>query len=208
MWKIVAGTLILLGLGIVGALVLAGWFDQPVFMEKPSGPYQLIFEKVAGEYQQAGALTDRMAAWLKDRGVKTSKSFGLYFDHPLEAERGTVRFIAGQIVEPADAAQIPDLARTYLVKTFPRQVCLKAIIPYRTRLSVMVGITKVYPALEKKRVERGHEKNPVLEIYDLENKLIVYLMPLETGTNWLEEYYLRPALEGQAAAVTPTATAP
>jgi hypothetical protein len=208
MWKLVTGTLVLLALGIVGALALAGWFDQPVFMEKPSGPYLLIFEKVEGEYQQAGAHTDRMAAWLKDQGVKTSKGFGLYFDHPLEAERGTVRFIAGQIIEPADAARIPELARTYLVKTFPRQVCLKAIIPYRTRLSTVFGITKVYPVLEKKRLEGGYDKNPILEIYDTSNKLIVYLLPVESGTNWLEEYYLRPVLEGQAAPVTPTATAP
>jgi hypothetical protein len=207
MWKLIVGTLVLLGLGIAGALVLAGWFDQPVFMEKGRTLYQLIFEKIEGEYQQAGGYTDRMAEWLKQQGIKTSKGFGLYFDHPLEVSRGRLRFIAGQIIEETDFSRLPDLPRTYLAKTFPRQVCIKAIIPYRTRLSPLFGITKVYPALDKKLAERGDDKNPVMEIYDRANKLIVYLMPTETGTQWLDEFYLKPVLEGQAAPVTPTATA-
>lgn len=208
MWKLIVGTLVLLGLGIAGALVLAGWFDQPVFMEKPAGPYQLIFEKIEGEYQQAGGYTDRMAEWLKQQGIKTSRGFSMYFDHPLEVSRGRLRFIAGQIIEETDLARLPDLSRMYLVKTFPRQVCIKAIIPYRTRLSALFGITKVYPALDKKRAERGYDTNPVMEIYDRSNKLIVYVTPVEAGINWLEEYYSKPTLAGQPVPVTPTSGTP
>lgn len=205
MWKIVVGTLTLLALGIVGAMALAGWFDQPVFMEKPSGPYRLVYQKMEGEYQQANAQAEDLAEWLKGKGVISTKGFAFYFDHPLEAERGRLRFLTGRIIEEADAAQLPDLGETYLTKVFPRQVCLKAIIPYRTRLSAMFGIIKVYPELEKRRMERGYEKGPIMEIYDTENKLIVYLLPVETGVDWLAGFYLQPVLAGQPAPVTPTA---
>ncbi|MEW6515647.1 MAG: hypothetical protein AB1439_01905 [candidate division FCPU426 bacterium] len=208
MWKIATGIIALLAVGAGIAFWLAGWFEQPNVMEKPAGPYLMVYEKFEGEYQQAGEKLLDMTHVLKAQGLHPVKQFYMYFDNPLESERGRLRYIAGIILDEADASRFPEIAQTYVVRTFPLQDCLKAVTSYRTRLSTLFGIMKVYPALEKLREQRGYAKNPFVEIYDETNQLIVYLLPVESRTKWTEDYYLRAEVAGQAAPVTPSAKTP
>jgi hypothetical protein len=104
----------------------------------------------------------------------TTKGFGIYYDNPKEVEKSKLRSEVGCIVEGLDSAAIANLAQKYNVKILPKSNCVVTEFPYKGMMSVMVGIMKVYPALEKYCKQNGLANSHIMEIYDIQNKLIVY----------------------------------
>jgi hypothetical protein len=45
-------------------------------------------------------------------------------------------------------------------------------------MSILVGLMKVYPALEKYTKENGYAGGAIMEIYDVPNKKIIYRQEL------------------------------
>ena len=63
----------------------------------------------------------------------------------------------------------------YKIKTLAQGEYIVARFPFKGKMSVMIGIMKVYPAIDKYVKENGYsEKGPIAEIYDMPNKMIVY----------------------------------
>ena len=50
--------------------------------------------------------------------------------------------------------------------------------PFRNKFSIFVGIMRVYPAMESYLEQMGYEEAPVMEIYDVPNKKIIYIMEI------------------------------
>jgi len=190
MWKIIIATIILGLIALLVALSLAGMFDQPEFTERSVGPYTLVFKKIDGEYQQTGLFIESMKTWLSQQGINSQMSFAMFFDNPQKTESKNLRFIAGHILSDKDADKLDVVSKQYLVKIFPRQKCLVGIFPYRSPLSILFGLMKVYPELELLREEKGYANHPIMEIYDKQEKQTVYLQPIEPGVDLMEEYFL------------------
>jgi len=62
-------------------------------------------------------------------------------------------------------------------KDLPKEKCLVAEFPFRTKLSVWLGIMRVYPAMARAAAAANLERVPILEIYRA-HSTITYVMPM------------------------------
>ena len=140
------------------------------------GGETLVYEKVLGDYRLSAGVMDKIYySLLEDHKIETFKGFGIYYDNPRKVEKSKLRSEAGCILEDTNDAVIEKLAGKYNIKLFPAKDFMVAEFPYKGKLSVMMGIMKVYPALDRFAKENGFEEDGwVMEIYDIPGKKIIY----------------------------------
>lgn len=144
-------------------------------VEKQGGEV-LVYKPMTGDYAQSGKLMDEVYhSLLDDYGIDTYKGFGIYYDSPKVVEKSKLRSEVGCVVEDQDSSKVGQIADDLLVKTFPEASYIVAEFPSKGKLSILFGIMKVYPAIEK-YVEANGYKNEgyVMEMYDVPNKKIIY----------------------------------
>ena len=152
-----------------------GGFTKVRFKIESQGGETIVYENFTGDYSQTAKVGDKVYyALLNDEKIETTKGIGIYYDNPKKVEKEKLRAESGCIVENADSATIVRLAEKYKVKTLPQSEFVVAEFPFKGKLSVLFGIMKVYPALEKFSNEHGYVDSPVTEIYDVPNKKIIY----------------------------------
>ncbi len=135
---------------------------------------------MTGDYSQTPALQDKIYnALLKDENIATTKGFGIYYDDPKKVEKAKLRSEVGCIVEGLDSTAVATLSAKYKVKTLPVTNCLVTEFPFKGKMSVLIGLLKVYPALEKYGKEHPMGDAPMMEIYDIPNKKITYRKELK-----------------------------
>jgi len=131
---------------------------------------------MTGDYAKSGKLSDEVYyALLNDYEIETFKGFGIYYDNPKEVEKSKLRSEIGCIVEKKDTSKLSQIKGEFKIKTHPEKSYLVTEFPFKGKLSVILGIMKVYPAMEKFAKENGYEMDgAVMEIYDVPNKKILY----------------------------------
>jgi len=160
-------------------LILFIWFDGfkkvKVTISKQGGE-TLVYEEFTGDYKLSAAVMDKIYySLLEDHNIETFKGFGIYYDNPRKVEKSKLRSEVGCILEDSGEEVIESLAGKYNIKLFPAKDFITAEFPYRGKLSIMMGIMKVYPALNRFVKENGlGEDGWVMEIYDIPGKKIVY----------------------------------
>lgn len=152
-----------------------GGFKKISFRVENQGGETIVYENLTGDYSQSPKVSDRVYyALLNDEKIETTKGIGIYYDNPKTVEKDKLRSEIGCIVEKADSATLMRLTEKYQVKTLPQGKFVVTEFPLKGKLSIMFGIMKVYPALEKYCKEQGCTESPVTEIYDVPNKKIIY----------------------------------
>ncbi len=165
-------------LGLLSFLAYLGFFKRPVITTKVVGPYKIIYKDHVGPYQETGKIQDDIYEYLiKEHNLETYKGIGVYYDNPKKVPAEKLRSKAGCIIEPKDMDQNIRLTGTYKVMTIAGQPMIYAEFPFKSKLSIMVGIMKVYPLLESYCEQKDLKFRESMEIYDIPNKKIVYLMP-------------------------------
>ena len=171
---------ILIILAVVVALFIAvyayyGGFGKISFSIENQGGETIVYENLTGDYSQSAQVSDKIYyALLNDDKIETTKGIGIYYDNPENVAKDQLRSEIGCIVENADSVTLAKLSKKYQVKTLPTGEFVVAEFPFKGKLSVMFGIMKVYPALEKFCKEQGYIDSPITEIYDVPNKKIIY----------------------------------
>jgi len=164
---------------IFAAIVYAwyGGFKTITFKEEAQGGETLVYEEMIGDYGQSPNVQNKIYyALLNDEKIETAKGFGIYFDDPKMVEKSKLRSEVGCIAEGLDSATIAFLSEKYQVKTLPVSDCIVTEFPNKGMLSIIIGLIKVYPALEAYCKQHGVDNGPVMEIYDIPNKKIIYRM--------------------------------
>jgi DNA gyrase inhibitor GyrI len=152
-----------------------GGFRKISFRVEEQGGETLVYENVVGDYKQTTVVSDRVYyGLLNDEKIATTKGFGIFYDNPKEVEKSKLRSEVGCIVENLDSAAIATLTQKYQVKTLPVTKCVVTEFPFKGGLSALIGLIKVYPALEKYTEKEKLKKSPIMEIYDVPNKTITY----------------------------------
>ena len=109
---------------------------------------------------------------------------GTKFDSDLEPTKTLetaveeLRSEVGVILEKNDHGKIPLIRKRLKVRRFPKTKCIVAEFPFRTEFSVYIGIMKVYPVLQSYKLENKYRNTPVMEIYDIPGKRILYIAPV------------------------------
>jgi effector-binding domain-containing protein len=154
-----------------------GGFKKIEFKIDTNGGHTLLYEEVIGEYKQSGEVMDRIySKLLEHENIETFKGCGIYYDNPQKVEKSRLRSDIGCILEVVDSTTLVELSSRYKIKTIPEKEYIITEFPYKGSFSVFFSIMKVYPALNKFIEENGYNnEGPVIEIYDVPNKKILYL---------------------------------
>lgn len=176
--KIIIGSIII-GLILVSGFICYWYYGGflPVnIQERIDGGEIVVFEDVVGDYSQAGPVSNKLYySLLYTDTLNTSKGFGVFYDNPQKVERSKLRSEVGCVLDSVDSLRLNRVKAKYKVKELPQQVYIVTELPLKGYLSILLGLTKVYPAITKYCIEKGYsEDSPVTEIYDMKRKTITY----------------------------------
>jgi preprotein translocase subunit SecF len=176
--KIMQAVLIILAILVVLVFVVYayyGGFKKISFKVENQGGETMVYENLTGDYMQSAKVGDRIYyTLLNDEKIETTKGIGIYYDDPKKVAKEKLRSEHGCIIENADSATLARLREKYQVKTLSQSEFTVTEFPFKGKLSVLFGLMKVYPALEKFHKEHGYIESPVTEIYDVPGKKIIY----------------------------------
>ena len=175
----------ILVIAVLGVYIYFGGCKKVEFRTETLGGETMVYKDVSGDYKQTPAVTDEVYHYLLDElKIKTYKGIGIFYDNPKKAKERAktdksaigylMRSEVGCVIEPKDAVQIATIACKYKTKTLPVCQMLVAEFPYKGGLSALIGMLKVYPALEKYAKQHNLADSPITEIYDVPNKKIIY----------------------------------
>ncbi len=187
--------------GIIGIIVVLfvivlliylsryGLFASVHITEKSIGPYLLVYEKHVGDYKNVGPIMDKLYYDLKDNySIETTKGFGLYYDNPQEVDKDKLRSIVGCIVESKSINELNILGNKYGVKEFPSSESVVAELPFKGKISIILGLFKVYPKLSKYINEHKHAQTPIMELYDQPNEKIEYISAVDLPKELFDDF--------------------
>jgi hypothetical protein len=116
-------------------------------------PFNFVYKSYRGDYSKNGTILESMLDQLK-------------------AVRSEVGFM---VPETVGANRVPELN----VKSIKHNDYLATSFPYKSRFSIAIGAMKVYKEFNKELTKRHKPEREIIEIYDMQNRTIVYLMPME-----------------------------
>ena len=170
--------IILVAILVLVAIVFIyyGGFNKVTCRIEKQGGEKLVYKQMTGDYAKSAKLMDEIYySLLNDYDIETYKGFGIYYDNPKEVEKSKLRSEIGCIIEDKDNSKLTQINEGLNIKTFPEKSYIVAEFPSKGKLSILFGIMKVYPAIEKFLEKSGYKKEgAVMEIYNVPNKKIVY----------------------------------
>lgn len=176
MSKIIISLFVFLIVCIVGLASYLGIFKTIIFQETEVGPFKLVYEEYVGDYKNTPIIQDRIYKSLLDEfKIETTKGFGIYYNDPATTHKDKLFSEIGCILEEKDYGKISEIEAKFKVKDYPKQKAVVTEFAFKNKLSVMIGIFKVYPALAKYITDKGISPSEIMEIYDVPNKKIVYI---------------------------------
>ncbi|MFH1441983.1 MAG: hypothetical protein ABIH18_08100 [Candidatus Omnitrophota bacterium] len=176
--------LIIFVIAVIAYLFTQGIFYPIKLKEQVVGDYWLVYQENTGPYEKVGPVIGKIYEDLKNEGIKTKLTFGLYYDDPKKVKKENLRSEVGAILEAQYYGRIKDLQSKYKIKYLKKRKSLYAEFPLKNDLSYMVGAIKVYPLMEEyckeKNIDAAKVKDSFgLEIYDMANKKIIYTIPID-----------------------------
>ncbi|MFO7862680.1 MAG: GyrI-like domain-containing protein [Salinivirgaceae bacterium] len=167
---------------IVFVALVAGFFlfhrvlHKIAIREIKFQPFNFVYKSYRGDYAKNGAMLEGMVEQLKAADVPIVNMGVIYHDNPRKTPKKELRSDVGFMVpETVGANRVPELN----VKTIKHNDYLASSFPYKSRFSIAIGAMKVYKAFNKELKKRQKTEREIIEIYDMQNRTIVYLMPME-----------------------------
>jgi len=178
-----------ISLAVVAVLLVVFLFYQGVFSsvkleEKITGDYWVVYQGHIGPYEKVGPVMDKVIKSLKRDGVEVTSACGIYYDDPSKVKKEKLRSEVGAVLKPEYYGKIGELRSKYNLKQLRKRKSLVVEFPLRNFLSYIIGPLKAYPAMDKyckaKNIDIAAMENGYgLEIYDMKNRKITYIMPVE-----------------------------
>ncbi|MDU1889443.1 MAG: GyrI-like domain-containing protein [Dysgonomonas sp.] len=170
---------IIIGIVIIISAVYAyyGGFKSVDFEIENTGGEIFVYESVTGNYNQSPVVMESVYyALLNDFKIETTKGVGIYYDNPQQVEESKLRSDLGCFLDtPVDSITMANLSARFKIKTMPQGEYIVTKTPNKGVMSIMVGIIKVYPAMNNYIEKNGYKnEGAVTEIYDTPTKTIIY----------------------------------
>ena len=173
-------------IAIVSLMVLAryGLFYSVSIPEKNVGPYLLVYKTHVGDYKSVGPIIGELYSDLKNSySIEATKGFGLYYDNPQQVDKAKLRSIVGCIVEGRSVEDLKKVTSKYGVKEYPSSKSVVAEFPYKGKMSILIGVFKIYPKLASYIKEHKYTQTPIMELYDQPNKRIEYISSINLSSD-------------------------
>lgn len=167
---------LLLVLGVIvvtaaGALFWLGAFAAVEITEREAGPYPFVYiPETSTDVGRIGEITQALGERLERAGFTQRRPAQVLYP----AGRGIPNQI-GFVVDGAVSNEV--LGPDTFFRPIPVQRYMAATLPFRNRLSFMIGDLRVEPALREYRAARKYADTSTMVI--LEGDSILYLHPVE-----------------------------
>ncbi|MDD2622513.1 MAG: GyrI-like domain-containing protein [Bacteroidales bacterium] len=174
--KVILGIILVLVIILVIAYAFFGGFKKVECSVVQTGGEVFVYEELKGDYSQSALVMDKIYYDLLDNyKLETFKGCGMYYNNPQTTDVADLRSDVGCLLEAKDSNKVTMLEAKYNIKTLAQGDYIVAQFPFKGKMSVFLGIMKVYPAINTFVKENGYsEQGPITEIYDMPNKRIVY----------------------------------
>lgn len=152
-----------------------GGFHKIRIRTERVGGEMMVYKKVTGDYKQTSSVTNEVYNYLLHNfKIETYKGIGIFYDNPRNVKREDLRSEVGCIIESKYMDKLDTAYCKYEIKNLPYKQWIVTEFPYKGGISVWIGLSRVYPQLEKYVKLHRLPPNPVIEIYDIPNKKIIY----------------------------------
>lgn len=179
MKKAIIFIFILLVAALAMFLTYSGLFTDVKIIEKEVGPYKLVYENHIGPYYKIKDIQDKIYNTLLADHIIPERGFGIYYDNPEDVPQDKLKSIGGCIVEKDDYSMLENLSGKYKVKDYKQTRAIYTTFPFVNSFSIILGVMKVYPELFKYQQSKAYKQAPVLEIYDIPEKKIEFIIPIQ-----------------------------
>ncbi|MCP4135519.1 MAG: GyrI-like domain-containing protein [bacterium] len=168
---------------IVAVLIFLGYsglFTSIKVTEKEMGPYTLVYKDHKGSYKETMKIQGEItSSLLKDLKIETKRGFGIFYDDPEKVKEEDLRSEVGMILEEKEHSRKEEISKKYTVKMFPVQRAVVVEFPFKNTVSILLGLSKVYPKLEEHIKKKGYAENHIMELYNFPQKKILYIAPIK-----------------------------
>jgi hypothetical protein len=166
---------------IVSSLTLFTWylglFSAIEVEDKIAGGYIVAGKDFKGKYSKAGTFMLEVEKELQFAGINSTKGFGIYYDNPKTVAPEECRSFVGNILSENDYGRIDELkSKGFKLDTILAASSVVAYFPIKSNMSYIIGPIKVYPELSKYINKNEYKISESIEIYDIPNKQIEYIM--------------------------------
>ncbi len=178
-------------LGIfVFALAYIGVFTKIEIKEAYFDEIPLVFKKHTGDYKYSTTVIDDVRAGVKDYVSDNLIGFGLYYDNPnvVNVNKDTLSSEIGLILDEDSYDRLKTLyyeesdtlddSLEVGIETGKDSIIIE--FPYVGEFSIGLARFKIYPKITEYLQLKGYVRQPLLEIYDIDNKKIKFIMQVST----------------------------
>lgn len=162
-------------IAILSIYAYFGGFNSIKVKTEVTGGEVIVYKEVKGNYKQTPDITNEIYYYLlNELGIETYKGIGVFYDNPKEVEEKKLRSESGCIIEARDIERLNSDKCKYKIQILPTDTVITAELLFKGTLSIFMGFIKVYPAIEKYAQTHNMGNGPIIEIYDVTNKKIIY----------------------------------
>ncbi|PLX15025.1 MAG: hypothetical protein C0599_17715 [Salinivirgaceae bacterium] len=167
--------LLVLFLAAMGVMMYHRILKKVHVKQGPFRKLNFVYNFHQGDYQKNMLILEEVMEKIKNKGLPVVSPVTIYYDNPRKTKRKELRSEIGFIVPDSVTQPIEGLE----FKQIDNQEYIYTAFPYVSRFSIMIGAMKVYPAFTKYLKKHNLEEREIIEIYEMQNKNIIYLMPVK-----------------------------
>jgi len=174
--KLIGILFALFGALILFSVVHYGGFHRVSVVDESFPAMSVLAVSHTGPYQNVGPVMGTLYDEVKKLGADGGRGVGIYFDSPETVASEKLRALVGQEIFPKNLVKVKKLETKYKNMSVP-EIQGKAVhFPYKGQLSIIFAVMKAYPVL--KAACGDSITSATIEIYDLPNKEIIFIIPL------------------------------
>ncbi len=160
---------------VIGAIL--GIFTKVSVVEKQEGGFKVVGLEYTGPYQQSGKYMKEVTEKLKEAGISDNMGFGIYYDDPKTTPADKCRSYVGAVLDKKEYDKVEQLkTKGFRIDSLAMAPSVIVEFPIKSSLSYMIGAMKAYPAISAFMVERSLKPGLAIELYDMKEKKITYIM--------------------------------
>lgn len=175
--KIILIALLILILLVVGLYWYVGGFYSVTIKKEIADGYFVAGKEFTGPYNKIMPTMNYVDSALRSKGINCTVGFGIYYDDPKVTPQENCRSFVGNVINKSDSTTLEVIKKLGLRSdSVANAPALIIEFPIRSSMSYMVGPMKVYPAFTKYLEENKLQGTFSMEVYDVPNKKILYIM--------------------------------
>lgn len=143
------------------------------------GPYTIAYIDHAWDYQKVWSAMDEVYNMLKKANINQTAGIWIYFDDPSKVAVDQLRSQLWSVIAPEDVSKIKDLWLSYQTQTISQAKNIVVAFPYKNKFSYAIWVMKAYPVINDYIKSKRYDiRNPMIELYDMTNKTIYYMVKI------------------------------